>query len=126
VPVGAGQHAPRMASVWVAAVAQAPSLRARELTRIARRGIVTALGSEAGGRDPVYALVVLDGYDAAVANGSVFPIRRNGVVIRGWDGHVRDAPRPGRLPARADLRIGASRTSGAPPPATARHAVRRR
>jgi hypothetical protein len=42
---------------------------------------VTALGSEAGGRDPVYALVVRDGYDAAVANGSVFPIGRNGVVI---------------------------------------------
>ena len=62
-------------------VAQAPSLRARELRRIARRGIVTALGSEARGRDPVYALVVLDGYDEAVANGSVFPIRRNGVDI---------------------------------------------
>jgi hypothetical protein len=64
-------------------VAQAPSLRARELRRIARRGIVTALGSQARDRDPVYALVVLDGYDEAVANGSVFAIRRNGVVITG-------------------------------------------
>lgn len=63
--------------------AAAPDVRARELRRIARRGIVAALGSSGGDRGPVYALLVLDGYTTATVNGTVFPIHRNGVVVTG-------------------------------------------
>jgi hypothetical protein len=63
--------------------ASIPSLRARELARIAHRGIVTALGTSGPGHSPLYALIVVDGYTTAEVNGTAFPVRRNGVVITG-------------------------------------------